>query len=380
MNQPKRPRGTGSLLRVVGSPYWYLKYQQGKKPIREATTLLHTSPKGKQINRTKAEELLAERIADVRKGLMPSSDLQKVTVSELAEDFLRDQRVNERKAIKDATDRWELHLKIAFGELKAVQVNSQRVSEYIDKRQEAGAAAATINREIAALRRMFNLGYQAEKVRFVPKFPRLKENNVRKGFVEDGQYQKLADEFSKTGLWMRAIFECGYVYGWRVSELLGLRVNQVDLIHRIIRLNPGETKNDDGRVVTMTDTIYQLIGQLVQGKAADDYVFTRPDGERVKDFRTAWENGCKAAGVPHLLRHDLRRTAVRNMVRAGVPEKVAMMISGHKTRSVFDRYAVFNERDIREAVGKMERHHVEKQANHFEEFPQHIPTQSLSTN
>jgi len=232
---------------------------------------------------------------------------------------------------------------------------------------------------------MFNLGL-GDKVLRVPKFPRLLERNVRTGFVNDSEYCELAQTCSKQGLWLRALFEAGYRIGWRVSELLGLRVGQVDLLHRTVRLEPGQTKNGEGRTAPIDDRLYPWLEQCVLGKDADRFVFSRdPDGFRpIGDFRTAWQKACSLAGVGRMLCgtcntpmtgstcpycnaertlkeqtydglifHDLRRTAVRNMVRAGVPERVAMTISGHLTRSVFDRYDVVNEADLHEAGRKM---------------------------
>ena len=137
--------------------------------------------------------------------------------------------------------------------------------------------------------------------------------------------------------------------GW--GELLSLRVGQVDQAARTIRLE--ETKNGEDRTFTLTSKAFVLIQQCVTGKKTDDYVFTRTNGKPISDFRETWANVCKA-GVPGLLFHDLRRTAVRNMVRSGIPERVAMMISGHKTRSVFDRYNIVSESDLQEAARKLD--------------------------
>jgi integrase len=147
----------------------------------------------------------------------------------------------------------------------------------------------------------------------------------------------------------------GYNYGWRVSELLNLRVQQIDLATRTIRLEPGTTKNREGREVTIeSGVLLELLRQCLTGKDQDDHVFTRCD-KPVRDFRKSWENLCTAAGVPGLLFHDLRRTAARNLRAAGVPEEIIMRIAGWKTSSIFRRYAIVDKTDVREALQRLER-------------------------
>jgi len=173
--------------------------------------------------------------------------------------------------------------------------------------------------------------------------------------------------------------ECGRTYGWRVSELLGMRVGQADLMQRVMRLEPGTTKNSEGREVAMTDTVYRLLSACVAGKPEKEHVFTRKHGLPGRDFRNAWENACVRAGVGAivcaqcgatdkiagkpcadcrskqskyrgLIFHDLRRTAARNLRRAGIAEGVIMRIGGWKTRSVFERYAIVSRNDIVDAM------------------------------
>jgi integrase len=178
------------------------------------------------------------------------------------------------------------------------------------------------------------------------------ENNVWKGFLEDGQYRKIVAHCPE--LWFRSIVECGRTYGWRISELLNMQTGQIDLAQKVIRLEPGTTKNREGREVVMTDAIFGLLSACVHGKTDDEYVFTRSSGKRVRDFRRRWESACESAGVPGLLFHDLRRTAARNLRRAGVPETVIMKIGGWRTRSVFERYAIVSRTDIADAMLKLQ--------------------------
>ena len=202
---------------------------------------------------------------------------------------------------------------------------------------------------------MYRLAYLSSPPRVlrVPNIPHLKENNARQGFITAEQYTELVAHCSD--LWLRAMLETACNYGWRVSELLDLRVRQIDLVARTIRLEPGTTKNREGREVTIeSGSLLELLRQCVEGKQQEDYVFTRGD-KPIRDFRKSWENLCTAAGIPGLLFHDLRRTAARNLRAAGVPEEIIMRIAGWKTSSIFKRYAIVDKADVREALRRLER-------------------------
>jgi site-specific recombinase XerD len=164
-----------------------------------------------------AEKLLRLRIGAISSGTYVPLQVTKTLISELGEDLLREYKINERKSIDDLTARWELHLKPFFGHLRAIEVTSQLVASYIDSRQEEEAENGTINRELAAVKRMFSLARQSTppKINAVPYIAMLKENNVRTGFLESKQHDNLARETGKVGLWMRALFEVGYTYRWR---------------------------------------------------------------------------------------------------------------------------------------------------------------------
>jgi integrase len=158
-----------------------------------------------------------------------------------------------------------------------------------------------------------------------------------------------------------------YTYGWRMqSEVLSLDRRQVDLAAGTLRLDPGTTKNDEGRVVYLTPELKALLSAQIERVEALQkrlerivpYLFPflsgkRRAGRQRTDFRKAWATACAAVGVPGMLRHDFRRTGVRNMVNAGVPERVAMKVTGHRTRAVFDRYHIVSPADLQEAARKL---------------------------
>ena len=199
----------------------------------------------------------------------------------------------------------------------------------------------------------------------VPAFPaRLRESKPRQGFVTDAEYKVLAANAKE--LWLRALIACAYSFGFRKSELLNLRVRQVDLLGRWIQLEEGATKNEEARKVKMTPEVYGLLSACCHGKKPDDFVFTRADGGHVVDPRKEWYDLCVSSAlgqwIPAKRRngkefntyrglnlHDFRRSAIRNMTRRGVSDVVAMKISGHKTASVFKRYNIVDERDPEQA-------------------------------
>jgi integrase len=212
----------------------------------------------------------------------------------------------------------------------------------------------------------------------MPAIPMLKENNVRRGFVEDSDFARLAAEASE--LWLRAFLELAFTYGWRRGELLGLRVGQTNLALGTIRLDPGTTKNCDGREVAMTAKVAELLREAIHGKKSDDFVLTRK-GKPVLDFRGQWRNLCERAGLGGfvcrsceqpvtaqkcacgsrkrtyrgLIPHDMRRSAAEAARRAGVPESVVMAMGGWRTAAMFRRYAIVSSADQRAAVEMLER-------------------------
>lgn len=276
--------------------------------------------------------------------------------------------------------RWK-HLGPYFGAMRAVSVSTASVEKYKQQRRQDGAAPATVNRELATLRRMFNLGKRSTPPRvFAAPYIRLfPENNARQGFVEQVAFERMAAEAATEGLWLHTFLELGFTYGWRRGELINLRVRQVDLWNRTVRLDTGTTKNGEGREVAMTTEAAALLRACVEDKKPTDYVFTRADGKPVKDFRGAWRNMCVRAGTGHwvcrkcdaaldaakcecggarkyvgLIPHDLRRSAAKALRRAGVPESVVMATGGWKTASMFRRYAIVSSADQRDAMALLE--------------------------
>jgi integrase len=271
------------------------------------------------------------------------------------DDLVSDYRVRRVKSFGSALSHLK-PLREQFGEWRALEITYRAIETYITKRREAGKSNATINRELELLRRAFRLALDRQLLHSTPKVRALTENNTRQGFFERADLEAVV---AALPAYLQDFTRFAYLTGWRKGEIASLRWTDVDRDAGAIRLRPQAAKTGRGRTVMLKGDLAELIDRRWQARLFEKegnvrvaaLVFHR-DGAPVGDFRKAWATACKAAGVPDKLFHDLRRTAARNMVRAGVPERVAMAVTGHLTRSMFDRYNIVSEDDLRIAAQK----------------------------
>jgi len=324
-----------------GDTYW-IKYYRDGKPFYES------SRSGEEAD---AKRLLRQRLGQIAEGRFVGLQPERVRFEDLAQDFVNDYRINGKRSL-DKAERSVRHLQRVFGGQRAVDITTDKVCNYISARLDDGMSNAEINRELAALKRMFNLALRQTppKVHQKPYIPMLQEQNVRKGFFERPEFERLRTALPQP---LRPVVTFAYYSGWRKQEILGLCWDCVDLQAQTVRLAPGTTKNRDGRVMYLQGEVLETLSALQRERDAltplCPWVF-HWNGERVRDFRDTWHTACRVVGLEGKLFHDFRRTAVRNMVRANIPERVAQQISGHKTRSVFDRYHIVSDTDLREAA------------------------------
>ena len=344
MGSVYRQRLTRKDGTIYINPIYWATYSVNGVRIRRSTKTDKKRVAERQLNHWEGQ-----RDADAKKD--------RATLNELAQDYLDEYEVNKRKSIEQAEDHVNRLLKTWSGR-RAVTITVAEIRRFIREMQAEGYANATINRHLAALKRMLNLGIQGEKTTRRPYIPMLKENNVRQGFMGDLEQLALTEHMP---LWLAVLCETAYTYGWRKKELLGLQRPQVDLEAGNIHLHTGTTKNDEGREVHLTENLRERFKRLDdETKALEkktgrtiSHVFHR-NGRPVKDFRTAWANACAKAKIGHRLFHDYRRSAVRNMERARVPRSVAMNVTGHKTESVYRRYAIVDQEMMNDATRRIE--------------------------
>ena len=369
---PKRTRGCGSLYSVPGTDIIWCQYYVGGLRQRESTG---------ETSVRKAGNYLDNKIAEVRVNGRPAPTT--LTVTDLVDAKLVSDRNNGRRDVGSSEGRWKLHLQPFLGHLKARDLTTPILDRHIEKRKQELLAKyakrnkgesdadyeermernrskspnATINRELSLLRSAFNLAKRSRLVRDIPWFPMLKEDNVRTGFLQPGEYEKLAAACMAEGLWLRTLFELGCAYGWRRSEMLGRLVRDVDFVggpNGEGTISLPTSKNGDPRIVTLTRKVRELLLKCCKGKSPDDRLLTR-GGEPVVDYRDAWARALKAAGIERNLHvHDLRRTAIRGMRDRGVDRHVAMKITGHRTESVYNRYNIVDLKDIAKATATLD--------------------------
>jgi integrase len=342
------------------SSIWWVKYYANGRPVRESTGVAgdtDTAP-------SEARRFLKGREGRVATGapIMPRAD--RVRYEEAAKDLRAHYEATQTRSLSEYTYRVQ-HLADFFGGRRIAALGQPDVDAYITHRQSEGAVGSTIRRELGTLTKMLRLAYENGKLLRLPILHKPQDGAPREGFFERDQYEAVRRHLRPEDLQVAAAI--AYTFGWRMqSEVLVLELRQLDLEAGTLRLDAGTTKNGDGRLVYLTLELKALLrAQVERVRAAErtagriiPYLFPyrsgpRRLGQRRRDFRKAWTAACKAAGVPGMHRHDFRRTAVRNMVNAGVPERVAMKVTGHRTRAVFDRYHIVSPADLQDVARRL---------------------------
>ena len=269
------------------------------------------------------------------------------TLGDLSAAYLQDYQVRQFRSQSTARGR-TAHLTAFFGRAaRTAALTTHQIRQYQLARRAAGAATGTINRETSALHRMCTLAVHWGWLDTVPGFPdRLRENPPRQGFFEHPEY--LAVRAHLPAPW-QDILDVAYYSGWRKQEILGLTWEEIDEAGGVIRLSPARSKTLVGRMLPISQPIAEALARRRARRDPDSPLVFHRDGIPVRRWRTAWRTACQAAGVPTRFLHDCRRTAARNLIRANVPERVAMLLTGHTSRAIFDRYNIINEQELLDA-------------------------------
>ncbi len=363
-----RTRGLGRVYqptwrdRTTGeqkvSPTWWLAYSWRGEKKRESS---HST------KRADAVRLLRKRLEEMGQGRLVGPDAEKVTLKDLLGMVTDDYAINGRrsaKRVKNAANRLTEH----FGErARALDLTTDRLTGYVKARQE-DAQPATVQYELAVLRRGFTLAVKAGRLSHRPAFPTLRVDNVRRQFIEDADLERVIAHLPEG---VRPIVAFLNLTGWRLSEVTRLTWADVDFRHGAVRAETS--KNSRPKVFPFwalpeLKALLERQREVVTGIEKRSgriipQVWVWADGRPVKDFRTSWNNACAKAGVPGRWRHDLKRGAIRRFERSTLSRSVAMALTGNLTESVYRRYAIVNESDLAEGVAKLARLHGGQEDN-----------------
>jgi integrase len=353
---PKYKRADGTSVECAT---WWCKVYVNGQAVR-----MNTHQRKERL----ARDFMRSKEVDGKRGLPVLPKVNRATVADLVADVVADYRAHNRRSIGDTERRIRLHVLPALGHYNAAALTDADVRAYQQRRLKAGAQPATVNNELAILRRGYNLNKKTVTVR--PTIEDLTTHNARKGFFEEAEFAAVRAALPPA---LQPLLDVAKITGWRTqSELLPLTWKQVDFTARELRLEPNTTKNGEGRTFPFTVELEAVL--RAQRAHTDDierergricpHVFHR-DGEPIRDWRYNWTKALLAAGLATTdpetgkverarVVHDFRRTAIRNLVRAGISEGVAMRMCGHETREVFDRYNIVSGDDLRAAAAKLD--------------------------
>jgi len=403
----ERERGTGGLIHVGG--IWYMLWRQHGRQFRKST--------GETI-KAKAIRVLDRKMAELREGGPTVPDPDKLRYSDLRALYVQDYEDQEHKSRRRNAETGELyfasslkHLDDFFDGWKVSEITVDAINQFKSARQAVGAANGTINRSLAALRRMFTLATEQSKVKYTPAIKFLyepKNVSTRQGFLEVVDYEKLFDTLPP---YIRPLLAMGFYTGMRLGEIIGLKWHQVKLSdvegQSRVELSAEDTKTSEPRIVPLIDGLPEMLENIRRANpkaSGTDCVFLNAAGNPIQSassFIKPWRTACIKAAIRTKLNgkevvshfskgpkccpycdagqieagtyvgfifHDLRRSAVRNLTQAGVPRSLAMKISGHKTESIFERYNITTDADVQNAGVQLQKH-IERQRDEAAKAP-----------
>lgn len=330
MSTKKRQYRSGSIRERKGRFYirWY--DADGQRQEEAAGT-----------DERAANRLLRQRIGEVAAGGARRAKARAdVTVGEVLDLYLAEQRRRERANYRICKYKVDSILRPAIGWMKAAGFAWKNAWAYVEERRAAGRADSTINRELSLIRAAFKLAASPVHglVAIAPVIPGLEEpDNVRTGFLRPEQYERMRAALPE---YLRPLFCVAYYTGLRRSTLLGLRLDQVDLAEGVIWISRKQVKNRKAQTVPILAG--EMRGYCEMAVAAHQRYLFEHEGRQIRSFKAAWKAARVEAGLPDLLFHDLRRTAVRDWIAAGINEALALSISGHKTPSMLQRYNIID--------------------------------------
>ncbi len=337
---------------------WWIQFGRRGKTYRETTG---------SRQKKDATALLRKRMAEMGSGRLIGPRAERVTFEDLSRMISDEYRAQRRRATKHLASTLK-RLARTFAGFRALDITTDRLTAYVRERQEEGYAAGTIRKDLAAIKRAFNLAVRAGHLATKPYIPGIRVLDAREGFLTLAEVEAVAREI---GADLAPVVRFAAWTGWRLREALGLKWARVDFEAGTVHLEAARSKNDEGR--TFPFRALPQLEQLLRDQHARTRAVERDTGRIVAhvfhragapilSMSRAWDAACRRVGLSGAWFHDLRRTAVIHLERAGVPRSVAMKLTGHKTEAVYRRYAIADAAALAEGVEKLARLHGGKPA------------------
>ena len=354
-------RGDGRIFQR--GPVWHVAYCLRGKEYREpAKDKLGRSvtdeAEARKFLKSRLKEVHADEIG-ARQFVTPAANRK--TVHDLLEALKNDYKLRGKDSVQNLG-----HLKRAdedFGEGLAVALRYEDVDSYISERLADGDAASTINHTLQCVRQAYKIALRARALAQAPYIRKLsEEGNEREGFLPPAQFQTLLAALPDDGL--RDFTAWCYATGMRKGEASRLTWNMIDGDE--LRVPAEVCKNEKPHTLPIDGGLPAIVKRRKAARMVDgalcEFLFHRGDGRRILEFRKTWASALQKANLPGILFHDLRRSAVRNMVQAGVSPQVAKQVSGHQSDSMFERYNIIVSDDKRKALARTEKYRKAEEA------------------
>lgn len=362
----RRERGEGGLIKIHGCRFWYAQFYRDGRQIRVST---------KTEVKEEAKKTLRRLMGDTERGITPENELRKVRYADLRAGLIANYTEQGHDSLQTMADGsetiWGLKALDEFFEyevpkpgqpdsgklgLPVTRITTDAARKFMNARLEEGLANDTVNGSLRLLRRMLSIAHEDGKIQIVPKIRMLKAGPARKGFLAKESFDTLIGFIPPN---LKPLITFLYYCGVRLGEAKQIQWSQVDLDAALIRLEEDQTKNSEARILPLPNVLVQMLEEI---EPKEGEVFN------ATNLRKTWHKACVAAKLGTLTKvegiadpsytgliiHDLRRSAIKNLMKAGVNEKVAMKISGHKTRYVFDRYHIVDTEDVVEAMRRVQ--------------------------
>ncbi len=347
----RKERRVDGLL--VESPIWWISYCKRGHEYRESA---------QTTDENKARKLLSRRLKEKERPTFVGQKEEKLTLEDLEAKILVDYQKHDRRSAVTVKHCLK-GVKKFFPFDRLVDIGTERIDQYQQTRLSQGAARATVNREMGYLKRGFKLLVEGRQISQAPVIKLLEGENIRQGFLSKADFDKLVENLEPQ---VRDIVIFLYNSAWRSKEAMTLEWKDVDVAAGMVRLRRENSKNKHTRALPLIGELRDVVERREKERRLNcPFVFHR-NGNQIKSFRGAWDTACVRTGLGYiekndesrkysgLVPHDMRRSAVRNFRKAGLSENEGMKMSGHVTNSIYRRYDIIDEDDLKESMGKVQ--------------------------